>query len=103
MGTQFEPVIEVFEYYDGPRSGTALFRNVPHHFKSRMLDVHEYKGDFESADIFELTAVSGPHGSPVLLACGTFRVAAGQSDLPAGSLRQLEVSWRVVGDDSILL
>jgi hypothetical protein len=101
MEAQFEPVLEVVDYYDGPRSGTALFRGAPYYFKSRMLDVYEYQGDFESVDIFELTAVSGRPGSPVFLACGTFRVAAEHSGLPAGKLRPLEVSWRVFGDGGV--
>jgi hypothetical protein len=97
----FEPVLEVVDYYDGPRSGTALFQGVPHYFRSRMLDVHENRGDFESADIFELTMVSALPGSPVLLACGTFRVAPGAWSLPAGELRPLEVRWRAFGEGGV--
>jgi hypothetical protein len=60
----FEPVLEVVDYYDGPRSGTALFQGAPHFFQSRMLDVFERKGDFESVDFFELRRVGSSPGTP---------------------------------------
>src|SRR4051794_11938222 len=89
-----EAVLEISEYYDGPREGVALFLGVPHHFKSRYLDVTQYRGDFEAVDIFELTPVSSPTASPKL-AHAAFHAVPQQPEPPPGTLKKMEVVWQV--------
>ena len=88
---EFEPVLQLDDWYDGPRAGKALFLGAPHSFRSRMLDVHEYRGDFESSDIFELVADGAEPHEPPLLASAIFRKAVVES----GS--GWEVSWDPLG------
>ena len=89
----YEPVLEVMDYFDGPREGVAHFRGVPHRFQSRFLDATEYKGDFESVDIFELVPVCAKEGAAPILAHATFRIVGADRTT---SLRELEVRWQVI-------
>jgi hypothetical protein len=90
----FEPVLEVSEYYDSPRSGVAPFNGMPHEFRSKYVDVDSSD---DTTDVFELTPVGGSL-SERRLANATFEVAPGAPQLPAGQLRQLVVSWHVIDD-----
>ena len=96
MSEKFEPVLEVTEYHDGPRVGIAHFNGRPHQFRSRYLDATEYKGEYESVDIFELIAIGASGAAPITLAHGKFRPAVGQDTSPPGTIRVLEVSWQVI-------
>ncbi|QSX74966.1 hypothetical protein HIV01_017810 [Lysobacter arenosi] len=89
----FEKVIEMVDFYDGPREGVALFGGKPHTFKSRMLDIH---GPDDAMDLFDLT----PLGSdvPVAVASAEFRRAADCRAGP-GEWSSLEVRWSQVGAD----
>ena len=87
----FEPVLQLDDWYDGPRSGRALFGGVPHAFRSSMLDVTEYRGEFESADVFELVPLSPPGVAAPVLASAVFRRSA------SPSATGWEVSWQVIG------
>ena len=89
----YEPVLEVTDYFDGPREGIAHFRGVPHRFQSRLLDATEYRGDFESVDIFELRPVNQPEATVSILAHAVFRVVDEKSSTFP---RQLEVRWQVI-------
>ena len=84
---EFEEILQLDDWYDGPRAGIALYHGVPHTFLSRMLDVTEYRGDFESADIFELSRLGDADSSPKILAAAEFRRRQDSPD--AG----LEVCW----------
>ena len=86
-----EPVLELHDFYDGPREGIAHFNGIPHHFKSRHIDSVEYKGDFESADIFVLTSTSETCHSESFLALAAF-VPASPDVAPGG----YQVAWQVV-------
>lgn len=90
----FEPVLEVAEYNDGPRTGVAMFNGEPHAFRSRYEDVD---GSDDTLDVFELTPLGGSASGP-RLAHATFEVAPDAPQLPAGQLRQLVVSWQVIND-----
>ena len=87
----FEPVLKLDDWYDGPRSGHALLGGVPHAFRSRMLDVTEYRGEFESTDVFELVPLGPPSVSAPVLASALFRRS------PSSSSTGWEVSWQVIG------
>jgi hypothetical protein len=91
-------VLELNEYYDGPREGIALLAGVPHSFRSRYLDVKEYRNDFESCDIFELLPLEASKPCKPILAHATFRTAPDTSEPTEGHFRQLEVCWRVIDD-----
>lgn len=95
---KFEPVHEVDEYYDGPRGGIASFNGSLYRFRSRYLDATEYKGDFESVDIFELTPVDGAAEQGLILATAHFRPVADQPGSEPGKMRQLEVAWQLASD-----
>ncbi len=97
----FEPVIDVREYYDGPRCGIAMFQGKRCTFKSRYLDSTEYQGDFESVDLFEINLIES--GGSSILATAVFRPAPVQQELPLGELRPLEVSWQVVSESDVQL
>ena len=87
---QFEAVIELTEYYDGPRRGVALFEGRPHTFESRWLDVY---GTEDSMDLFDLT----PAGAelPTTVARAEFR-RIGSGPVPVGEWPVLEVRWTPV-------
>lgn len=89
----YEPVLEVTDYFDGPRAGIAHFRGAPHRFQSRLLDATEYRGDFESVDIFELSPVNQTGATVPILAHAVFRVA---NDKSSSFPRQLEVQWQII-------
>ena len=93
---QFEPVYEVSEYYDGPRSGVASFNGARYNFRSRYLDATEYKNDVESVDIFELTPAGIESELGMVLAVAHFRPVANQPASEPGKLRELEVAWQLV-------
>ena len=92
-----EAVLEVSDYFDGPRTGVALFQGVPHRFRSRYLDASEYGEGSEAEDLFELVPISSP-SAPRVLAHATFHVMPEQPEPPRGVLRKLEVIWRVVNE-----
>ena len=96
MEDVFEPVLEVTEYFDGPRRGIALFKGTRHTFTSKFLDSAEYRRDFESVDIFELVPIDLPHGATAILANARFRTAAVQPTLEPGQLRALEACWQPI-------
>jgi hypothetical protein len=95
-----EPVLEISDFFDGPRAGVALLHGIPHRFTSRHLDVSEYSGGSEPADVFELVPLSSP-AVPPILAEAVFHVIPGQSDLPPGVFRKMEVVWRVISEKRI--
>jgi hypothetical protein len=90
----YEAVLEVTEYYDGPRQGVALFRGKPYRFRSKWLDIY---GTDDTTDTFELTAVGVGEGDPVI-ATATFEVADDASPVPPGQLRKLVVAWGIVDE-----
>jgi hypothetical protein len=94
----FEPVYEVVEYFDGPRRGVASFNGARYNFRSRYLDATEYKNDFESVDVFELTPTDNESERWVVLAVGHFRAVVNQPISEAGALRLLEVAWQMVSE-----
>jgi hypothetical protein len=94
MSGQFEPVYEVDDYYDGPRSGIAEYRGVRHRFRSVVWPAGE-RWD-PDADRFELVPESGE--GPVVIAHAVFRIRQPIPDLPPGTLRPLEVQW--TGEDT---
>jgi hypothetical protein len=95
----FEPVYEVSEYFDGPRCGVASFNGERYNFRSRLLDATEYKNDFESVDIFELTPAGNESEREVVLAVGHFRSLANQPVSGPGTLR-FEVAWQQVSENA---
>jgi hypothetical protein len=92
-----EPVLEITDYFDGPRGGVAFLHGVPHRFTSRHLDMSEDSGGSEPADVFELVPLSSPTAPPIL-AEAVFHVIRGQSELPPGVFRKMEVAWRVISE-----
>lgn len=90
MSGQFEPVCEVDDYYDGPRTGVAEYRGVRHRFRSVVWPPGE-NWDSED-DRFEL--VPEYADGPVVIAHAAFRVRQPVPALPPGVLRPLEVLWR---------
>ena len=89
VAAPFEDVLEVSEYFDGPRTGVALYLGRPHKFRSLWRDVH---GSDDMADVFELTPVDGGTPAPVRMR-GTFEVAPDAPIVAAGQLQKLVVSW----------
>ncbi|WP_440223829.1 hypothetical protein ACQQ2N_01120 [Dokdonella sp. MW10] len=87
----FEKVIELIDFYDGPREGVALFGGKPHTFKSRMLDIH---GSDDAVDLFDLTPVGSL--APVATVRAEFCRAADCQAEP-GEWSSLEVRWSQVG------
>ena len=87
----FEKVLQLDDWYDGPRAGVALFGAVPHKFQSRLLDVREYRDEYESADLFELTPVAADPATPVVIASATFR------RVPDDPGSGWEVAWSPTG------
>lgn len=53
-----EPVHSVDEWYDGPRSGAADYRGVPHWYRSLYLDDKEWNPDEDRFELTPLTAES---------------------------------------------
>jgi hypothetical protein len=97
LGVVREAVLEVSDYYDGPREGVAMLHSAPYRFRSRRLDTTQYRGDIEAADIFELTPLSSP-GSPPILAHATFHAVPQEPEPPSGILTKLEVIWQVFSE-----
>jgi hypothetical protein len=89
--TEFESVIELTNWYDGPRDGVAYFQGRPHAFKSRMLDVY---GNHDATDLFDLIPVGAT--TPTVVAHAEFR-RIGSVSLPAGEWPVLEVLWTPEG------
>jgi hypothetical protein len=104
MDSGFEPVHEVDDHYDGPRSGFADYRGEPHWFCalgwSSPLEDNEAEWDVSGFDPhdnrFSLVPVTNPNGSRVF-ATGTFRVHQPAPELPPGEIRPLEVQWQPYG------
>jgi hypothetical protein len=88
MTELYERVIELLDYYDGPREGTAYFNGRTYSFKSRMLDVY---GSDHTVDLFDLTPLDGS-GQPVLAMADFRRVGSGP--LPPGEWPAFDVWWR---------
>jgi hypothetical protein len=95
MTELYERVIELQDYYDGPREGTAYFNGRTYSFKSRMLDVY---GPDQIVDLFDLTPLDGS-SEPVQAMAGFRRVGFGP--LPPGEWPVLEVWWRQVSDTGV--
>jgi hypothetical protein len=91
--TNFEKVIELADYYDGPREGLAHFHGQPYTFKSRMLDVY---GADDAIDLFDLTPVGA--ASPTVVVRAEFRRVGSGALLP-GEWPVLEVRWSTEGVD----
>jgi hypothetical protein len=91
MSGQFEPVHEVDDYYDGPRTGIAEYHGVRHRFRSVVWPPGK-AWDSED-DRFELILEVGT--GPVVIAHAAFRVRQPAPELPLGVLRPLEVTWRL--------
>ncbi len=47
----------VYDWYDGIRGGLSQIGERFYRFESRRLDCTEYRGDIETVDLFDLTAV----------------------------------------------
>src|SRR6267143_791258 len=92
----YEPVLEVTEYYDGPRAGVAHFGGRPHKFQSLFIDATEYKDDFESIDVFELIPVNQASVTTPILAHAVFRTVSAAIAPAATQGGQLEVYWQVI-------
>ena len=91
MTQEFEAVVDVTEYYDGPRRGVAFFEGRPHVFVSRFVDV--YSSDGADEDLFELRPVENQSEGVPILARAEFEVAADAPPTPPGELRKLVVRW----------
>jgi hypothetical protein len=91
----FEKVIELADYYDGPRAGVANFHGQPHTFKSRMLDVY---GSDDAVDLFDLTPLGT--SAPTAVARADFR-RIDSEPLPPGEWEWpiFEVQWHPEGAD----
>jgi hypothetical protein len=94
MGEEFEPVHGVEDYYDGPRTGVADFRGVPHRFCSLgWVTPDGPDGPWDpNDDRFELRPVSDP-AAPLVVARGEFRFLRRDPALPPGVLGTCEVRW----------
>ncbi|MBA8889895.1 hypothetical protein FHW12_004142 [Dokdonella fugitiva] len=88
--TQFEAVIELAEYFDGPHRRVALFEGRPHSFESRWLDVY---GPEDSTDLFELTPAGAEF--PAAVARAEFR-CVGSGQTRDGGWPTLEAHWTPV-------
>jgi hypothetical protein len=51
--TEFEPVLTVWDYCDGPRSGVAMYKGQPHVYRSLALDIDSNDAD----DLFVLQPI----------------------------------------------
>ncbi len=89
VAAPFEDVLEVSEYFDGPRIGVALYLGRPHKFRSLWCDVYGPDG---TADIFELTPLDTETPAPVRMR-GIFEVVPDAAVVAAGQLQRLVVSW----------
>ncbi len=45
LGLDYAPVLAIFDYHDGPVSGVASFRGVPHYFHAVFDDLHDAYSD----------------------------------------------------------
>lgn len=98
----FEPVHEVTDYFQGPRTGIADFRGVPHNFVSlnwSLADGADARWDWED-DRFTLSPVEGGFGDEPIIAKGKFRLRRKAPKLPPGVIRPLEVRWTVTASQS---
>jgi hypothetical protein len=104
MNDVYEPVHEIVDYYDGPRSGYADYRGEPHWFCAlgwvSPPEDEEVEWDLSGFnprdDRFYLVPVTAPNGSRIF-ATGTFRPCQSGTEVPPGSLRPLEVLWQPYG------
>lgn len=92
--TDFEKVVEMADYYDGPRAGVALLRGQPHAFRSRMLDVY---GADDTLDIFDLAPLGTD--SPTLTASAEFR-RVGSGPMASDEWPVFEVRWSELDADA---
>ncbi len=97
MSEDFEPVLSIHDYYDGPRVGVANFQGVPHRFRSLgwLPDGGFDEGyDYDPVDDrFFLSPLDAPPDYPEFVVRGQFRVQQPVPDLPPGVVRPLEVRW----------
>jgi hypothetical protein len=81
MWTEFEPIIAITTWWDGPRGGITHFRGRPHLFGSSLLDASP-----EALSVFVLTPVPEP-AVPILLELeeigGRFDAARAEGRAPA--------------------
>ncbi len=104
MGENYEPVYEVVDYYDGPRSGFADYRGKPHWFCALGWVSPPEEGETERDlsgfdprdDRFFLVPVTAPNGNRCF-ARGTFRPRQAGPDSAPGLIRPLEVLWQPYG------
>ena len=89
MSPEFEPVLIVDEYYDGPRSGIAIFRGQSYRFRSRFSDVY---GAEDAVDVFDLIPEGDPSGVAIA-AHAIFEVAPDAPSTQPRELRKLVVRW----------
>jgi len=89
VAATFEAVLEVSEYFDGPRAGVALCSGRAHRFRSLWRDVYGPDG---TPDIFELTPVGAETPVPIRMR-GIFKVAPDAPVVAPGQLQKLVVSW----------
>ena len=102
MATDFEPVHDVEDYYDGPRTGIADFRGLPHRFRSVGWSSPDGPDGPEwdpNDDRFELVLLESDDNLAVIVR-GEFRVRQLVPELPAGVLRPLEVRWSPMADST---
>ena len=88
----FEHVLRVDDYYDGIREGIALFRGVPHHF--RTLNWSEGEGDPQE-ERFELRPADVRQGS-IVVARAEFRRSETAPDPQFPPMIPQEVQWTPV-------
>lgn len=100
MSEAYEPVHEVVDDYDGPRSGFADYRGKPHWFCAlgwvSPSEADEAERDLSGFnpddDRFYLVPVTDPNGNRIF-ATGVFRAGTvGASS--SGQPRPLEVLWK---------
>jgi len=98
----YELVHEVTDYFQGPRTGIADFRGVPHNFASlnwSLAEGADARWDWED-DRFTLSPVEGGFGEELIIAKGKFRLRRKAPKLPPGEIRPLEVRWTVAARQS---
>ena len=52
----FEEVYTIDDWYDGPRTGFAQYRGMPHHYRSLYLDFDEWESDEDRFELIPVTA-----------------------------------------------
>lgn len=91
VSAEFEPVLQINEYFDGPRSGIAQCQSEKCNFRSLWKDVD---GVDDAPDEFELEMLSGVDRGQKILANAMFRKVA-HVPVMAGAWPCLEVLWQL--------